>query len=30
MDEETLAILFPDSYGEEKTQEETAMQIEQY
>lgn len=28
MDEETLAILFPNSYGHEKTQEELAINIE--
>jgi len=27
MDEEQLAILFPDSYGEEKTEEEKAINI---
>lgn len=30
MDEQMLKILFPASYGEEKTQEEKALKIEQY
>jgi len=30
MDENQLAELYPLSYGDEKTQEEKAFQIEQY
>lgn len=30
MEEETLVILFPQSYGDEKTMEEKSFQIEQY
>lgn len=30
MEEEMLSLLFPDSYGNEKTQEEKAVNIEQY
>jgi len=30
MDEEQLAILFPLSYGNEKTIEELALNVEQY
>lgn len=30
MDEETLALLYPASYGEETTEEESALNIEQY
>ena len=30
MDEEQLAILFPLSYGSEKTIEELALNVEQY
>lgn len=30
MDEETLAILYPLSYGNEKTQEEISFQIEEH
>ena len=30
MEEEFLAIFYPESYGEEKTQEEKAINIEKY
>ena len=30
MNEQLLELLYPASYGSEKTQEESAMQIEQY